>query len=90
MASKPVKLQRPGKGHCVQSLLADKLVLHRYVARVPVSAAGQNRQKSVGSTLACFASTLACVARAFAGNRPGFATFGTGETEWQLIAKPRL
>jgi hypothetical protein len=28
MASKPVKLQRPGKGHRVQSLLADKLVLH--------------------------------------------------------------
>jgi hypothetical protein len=35
MASKPVKLQRPGKGHCVQSLLADKLVLHRDLVRVP-------------------------------------------------------
>lgn len=78
MASKPVKLQRPGKGHCVQSLLADKLVLHRYVARVPVSAAGQNRQKSVGSTLACFASTLACVARAFAKEPSGLRNFWNG------------
>jgi hypothetical protein len=90
MASKPVKLQRPGKGHCVQSLLADKLVLHRDLVRVPTPTASQNRQKPVRSSLACFASTLACVASAFAENRQGFATFRTGETEWQLIAKRRL
>jgi len=90
MASKPVKLQRPGKGHCVQSLLADKLVLHRDLARVPAPTGSQNRQKSVRSTLASLASILACVASAFANHRLGFATFGTGEIEWRLIAKRRL
>jgi hypothetical protein len=69
MASKPVKLQRPGKGHCVQSLLADGLVLHRDLARVPSTTGFQNRQKPVRSSVACFASTLACVATAFADNR---------------------
>jgi hypothetical protein len=70
MASKPVKLQRPGKGHCVQSLLADKLVLYRILARVPILPAGQNRQNSVRSTLAAFASTLAYVASGFGTKRP--------------------
>jgi len=81
MASKPVKLQRPGKGHCVQSLLADRLVLHRDLARVPTPTGSQNRQKSVRSSLASIASTLACVASAFAKKRQGFASFRTGETD---------
>ena len=89
MASKPVKLQRPGKGHCVQSLLADRLVLHRDLARVPTATGPQNRQKSVRSTLAAFASILACVASAF-GNKFRLRKFRTGDTEWQLIAKRRL
>jgi len=63
------------QGHCVQSLLADKLVLHRDLARVPTPTESQNRQNSVRSSLASIASTLACVASAFAKSRPGFASF---------------
>ena len=90
MASKPVKLQRPGKGHCVQSLLADRLVLHRDLARVPTATGPQNRQKSVRSTLAAFASILACVAGTFGNKGSAPQVFETGDTEWQLIAKRRL